>query len=85
MIPTFVGVWVWTMLHAVRLTSLPLILYEGPQNQVLSVIIWNMWDEGNLGAVGAIGAPMVVALFIVTVGLRVIGFGDDRKIQKAGK
>ncbi len=33
MLPTFVGVWVWVMLHVVRSASLPLILYEGPENR----------------------------------------------------
>jgi iron(III) transport system permease protein len=49
--PTFVGVWVWVMLHVVRSASIPLILYEGPENQVLAVLIWNMHvgPGGNAG------------------------------------
>ena len=55
MLPSFVGIWIWVMLHAVRSASLPLFLYEGPDNQVLAVLIWNMWDQGEIQAVGAIG------------------------------
>ncbi len=83
MIPTFVGVWIWVMLHAVRAASLPLILTEGPENQVLAVLVWNMWDEGTGGIqmVGAIGAIMIALLMAVTMAIRAFGFGSARHIQ----
>jgi iron(III) transport system permease protein len=84
MLPTFVGVWVWVMLHVVRSASLPLILYEGPENQVLAVIIWNMWDEGEMQAVGAIGVIMILLLLLITVFVRSFGFGSSRHIQSSG-
>jgi iron(III) transport system permease protein len=83
MLPTFVGVWVWVMLHAVRAASLPLILTEGPENQVLAVLIWNMWDEGGGGVqmVGAIGVILILVLLVVTMAFRSFGFGSGRHIQ----
>lgn len=83
MLPTFVGVWVWVMLHAVRAASLPLILTEGPENQVLAVLIWNMWDEGGGGVqmVGAIGVILILVLLLVTMAFRAFGFGSGRHIQ----
>ncbi len=83
MVPTFVGVWIWVMLHAVRAASLPLILTEGPENQVLAVLVWNMWDEGAGGVqmVGAIGAIMIALLMGVTMCFRAFGFGSARHIQ----
>jgi iron(III) transport system permease protein len=83
MLPTFVGVWIWTMLHAVRIAGTPLLLYEGNENQVLSILIWNMWDQGQIQAVGAIGVMMIVALLLMTVGLRLLGFGRGSHIQGA--
>jgi iron(III) transport system permease protein len=74
MMPTFVGVWIWVVLHAVRIAGLPLILYEGPQNQVLSILIWNMWDEGYVPAVAAIGTLLIVSLLLLTLLVRYIGF-----------
>jgi iron(III) transport system permease protein len=74
MMPTFVGVWIWVVLHAVRIAGLPLILYEGPQNQVLSILIWNMWDEGYVPAVAAIGTLLMLSLLILTLAVRYIGF-----------
>ncbi|MDH3242683.1 MAG: iron ABC transporter permease, partial [Alphaproteobacteria bacterium] len=83
MLPTFVGVWVWTMLHAVRVAGKPLILYEGAENQVLAILIWNMWDEGNIEGVGAIGTLLIAGLLIITLGLRLMGFGRGAAIQKS--
>lgn len=83
MLPTFVGVWVWSMLHAVRIAGKPLLLYEGSENQVLAILIWNMWDEGNIEGVGAIGTLMIIFLLLVTLGLRMAGFGRGVAIQQS--
>jgi iron(III) transport system permease protein len=74
MMPTLVGVWIWVVLHAVRIAGLPLILYEGPQNQVLSILIWNMWDEGYVPAVAAIGTLLMSTLLLLTLLVRYVGF-----------
>ena len=84
MLPTFVGVWIWAMLHAVRQAGKPLILYEGAENQVLAILIWNMWDEGNIEGVGAIGTLLIVGLLVITLGLRLMGFGRGAAIQSSG-
>ena len=77
MMPTFVGVWVYVVLLSVRLAGLPLILFDGPSNEVLAVLIWYLWDEGNLESVAAIGVLLMTALFLLTMLLRVVGFGRD--------
>jgi iron(III) transport system permease protein len=74
MLPSFVGVWIWVVLHAVRIAGMPLILYEGPQNQVLSILIWNMWDEGYVPAVAAIGTLLMLSLLLLTLAVRYFGF-----------
>ena len=81
--PTFVGVWIWAMLHVVRSAAIPLILYEGEDNQVLSVLIWNMWDQGEMQEVGAIGVVMILTLMAATLVFRVAGFGSGKNIQAA--
>jgi iron(III) transport system permease protein len=75
MLPSMAGLWIWAMLQAVRQAGTPLILYEGAENQVLSVFIWETWDHGSSGVVGAIGVILILVLLIVTVGLRALGFG----------
>lgn len=84
MMPTFVGVWIWSMLLSVREAGKPLVLYQGAEHQVLSILIWNMWDEGSIESVGAIGVLLIVGLLIITIGLRMMGFGRGAAVQQAG-
>ena len=82
MLPTFVGLWVWAVLHAIRIAGLPLILYEGPDNQVLAILVWHMWNEGYLESVAAIGTLFILFLFFITLILRLVGFGRGVRLQK---
>jgi iron(III) transport system permease protein len=75
LLPSFVGLWIWVVLLSVRIASVPLVLSEGPRNQVLAVLIWNFWDEGDIEVVGAIGTLMMLAIFVLVLMLRWIGFG----------
>ena len=81
MLPSFIGLFVWSLLHAVRIAGTPLLLYEGQQNQVLAVTIWNMWDEGYVTSVGAIGTLLMLVLLLATLALRAIGFGRGAAVQ----
>ena len=44
---------------------------------MLAVLIWYLWDEGNLESVAAIGVFLMTVLFLLTMLLRVVGFGRD--------
>ena len=81
LLPAFAGVWIWTMLHVVRAAGKPLILTNGPDNQVLAVAIWNMWDQGYTEAVGAIGTMLMIALLGITLLIRLVGFGRKTSPQ----
>ncbi|MFM2129570.1 MAG: hypothetical protein RL477_1116, partial [Pseudomonadota bacterium] len=81
MMPTLVGVWIWVMLHVIRTAGKPLMLYEGEENQVLAILMWNMWDEGYMEAVAALGTLLMVFLLVVTLGLRAVGFGRGPRVQ----
>jgi iron(III) transport system permease protein len=74
MLPTFAGVWIWVVLHAVRFAGTPLMLSEGPKNRVLAILIWNMWDWGYMGAVAALGTILIIVLLVLTVVVRLVGF-----------
>jgi len=75
MVPSFIGLWIWVVLLSVRIAGLPLLLTQGPDNQLLAVMIWNMWDEGQIEEVGAIATMMISAIFLLVLGLRFFGFG----------
>lgn len=70
LVPAFVGVWIWSALHVIRSAGKPLVLTSGSENEVLAVTIWNMWDQGYIEAVGAIGVILMVLLAVASFGLR---------------
>jgi iron(III) transport system permease protein len=75
MMPSFIGLWIWVVLLSVRIAGMPLLLAQGPENQLLAVMIWNMWDEGLIEEVGVIATLLIVAIFVMVIGLRLVGFG----------
>ena len=83
LLPALGGVWIWTVLHVVRAAGIPLMLADGSSNEVLSVLIWNMWDQGNVEAVGAVGTLLMLALLGVTLALQLLRFGMFARIQQA--
>lgn len=76
--PALVGVWIWALLHAARIIGIPILLYEGSENQVLAVLMWNMWEQGQLPIVAATGTVLTLFLLLATVALRFVGFGTFR-------
>ena len=73
--PAFIGVAVWTVLHVIRSAGKPLILTSGSDNEVIAVTIWNLWDQGYIESVGAIGTMLMLALLTITLLIRRFGFG----------
>src|SRR6185503_17248975 len=51
----------WTGLLVFREVSMPLML-AGPENQVLSVRIWQAWEQGHLSEASALGVVMVLVM-----------------------
>jgi len=46
------------------------LLTEGQSNEVLAVMVWNLWGEGQSVVVGAIGTLMVLTLMGLTIIMR---------------
>lgn len=75
--PSLVGIWIYIVLLAVRLAGIPLILYEGRNNEVLAVLIWYLWDDGEIEGVAAIGVMLMISLFGLVFLVRLLGFGRN--------
>ncbi len=78
LMPTLVGIWIYVAMLSVRFISLPLILSQGGSNEVLGVMIWSLWDNGNISSVGAIGIMLMSFMFVLALGLRIFGFSGPR-------
>lgn len=70
--PSLVFVALWTALLTSREVTMALFL-SGPSNQVLSVSIWRLWNNGVTGVAAAGAVAMVSVLGVVTlIALRAI-------------
>lgn len=78
LMPTLVGIWIYVAMLSVRFISLPLILSQGGNNEVLGVMIWSLWDNGNINSVGAIGIMLMSVMFVLALSLRMFGFGRNK-------
>ena len=82
LMPTVVGVWIYIVLLSVRLAGLPLMLFKGNSNEILAVLIWYLWDEGEIESVGALGVLLMTAMFALVLVMRLLGFG--RNVAQSG-
>lgn len=58
--PAFLATWVYVFMHAIRELSAAILL-SGPNNQIVSIVILDLWNNGEL--------PQLAALSIVVAGL----------------
>ena len=54
----------WTGLLVFREVSMPLML-AGPKTQVLSVRVWQTWDQGHFSEASALGVLMVLVMGVI--------------------
>ena len=65
LLPSFVSGWIWIASHALRAFSLPLMLASRDSN-VISLLMWRMWDDGSAGQSAALGVLLIAALALLT-------------------
>ena len=66
LLPAFISGWIWVAAHALRSFSVPLILGTR-DSMVLSVLMWELWDQGRPHLTTAIGVLLVLVLTALTV------------------
>ncbi|HTI85794.1 MAG TPA: iron ABC transporter permease [Alphaproteobacteria bacterium] len=82
LMPSLVGVWIYSMLQSVRQAGMPLMLTEGSKNEVLSVLVWRLWNQGEIGVVGALGSILIVIMLMLTLVIRALGFRRGTAVQQ---
>jgi iron(III) transport system permease protein len=68
-LPAFVNGWIWVAVHAMRETSMALMLFS-QGNAVISSRLWFMWGDGEVGEAAALGVLLIAALIIINTGGR---------------
>jgi iron(III) transport system permease protein len=62
--PGLVAGWIYVVLVAVRELSTSILLYS-PGNEVLSVVIWEMYENGQFTELAALGSLLILTLFVL--------------------
>ena len=76
--PAIVAGWVFVALHALRETTMALMLYS-PSSRVISLLMWDTWQSGDTSKAAATG----VLLMLVTSVIILLGrFVDQRRARK---
>jgi iron(III) transport system permease protein len=64
--PGLVAGWIYIAIVSVRELSSSILLY-GPGTEVLSVVIWELWENGQYVELSALGVLMIVALSLLVM------------------
>jgi iron(III) transport system permease protein len=76
--PSIVSGWVFVALHAVRETTMALMLYS-PGSRVISLLMWDTWQSGDVNKAAATG----VVLMVVTGAIILAGrYVDQRRARR---
>jgi iron(III) transport system permease protein len=78
-LPGLAAGWIYVVIVSIRELSSSILLY-GPDSQVVSVTIWELWENGQHAELAALGVLLVaVLLALVTLaqaGMRRFGIGE---------
>jgi len=70
--PGLVAGWIYIAIVSVRELSTSILLY-GPDSEVLSIVIWELWENGQYVELSALGVMMMLALFALTMVAQRVG------------
>lgn len=64
--PGLVAGWIYVLLLSVRELSSSILLYS-PGTEVVSVVIWELWENGQYVELSALGVMFITALFFIVM------------------
>jgi iron(III) transport system permease protein len=64
--PGLVAGWIYIMIVSIRELSSSILLYS-PGNEVLSILIWELWENGQYVELSALGVMFIIALFLLVL------------------
>jgi iron(III) transport system permease protein len=64
--PGLVAGWIYVMIVSIRELSTSILLYS-PDTQVISIVIWELWENGQYVELSALGVLFIIALFVLVL------------------
>jgi iron(III) transport system permease protein len=71
LVPALISCWLFVFLLSVRAVSLILLL-AGPDSQVVSIALFDLWNNGQIGEVAALGCVWTAVMTVFSVAFLVI-------------
>ena len=66
MMPALFATWIYIFLVTVREISVSLLLYS-PGSEVISVVMWELWENGAVGTLSAYALAISAAMALLAV------------------
>jgi len=70
--PGLVAGWIYIVIVSVRELSSSILLYS-PGNEVVSITIWELWENGQYVELSALGVMLILALFVLVLAAQWLG------------
>jgi iron(III) transport system permease protein len=63
-LPSLLAIWIYVFLYSIRDLSLPVLL-AGPQNQLIAVVMLDLWNDGKIPQVGALSILLAATVSLL--------------------
>jgi iron(III) transport system permease protein len=70
--PGLVAGWIYVMIVSIRELSTSILLYS-PDTRVVSIVIWELWENGQYVELSALGVLFILSLFVLVLLARWVG------------
>jgi len=70
--PGLVAGWIYVMIVSIRELSSSILLYS-PGTEVVSIVIWELWENGQYVELSALGVMFILALFFLVMAAQWLG------------
>ena len=70
--PGMLAGWIYIMIVSIRELSSSILLYS-PGSEVISIIIWELWENGQIVELSALGVLFILLLFVLVMVAQYIG------------
>src|SRR4051812_16248332 len=70
--PGLVAGWIYIVIVSIRELSTSILLYS-PGNEVLSILIWELWENGQYVELSALGVMFILGLFVLVMLAQLVG------------
>ncbi|MGB8930072.1 MAG: ABC transporter permease subunit, partial [Anaeromyxobacteraceae bacterium] len=70
--PGLLAGWIYIMIVSIRELSSSILLYS-PGTEVVSIIIWELWENGQYVELSALGVMFILMLFVLVMIAQLVG------------